>query len=64
MRSSRARIYGFYFPKKAFTPSHGTCFLLIFMGFECEGFENKAFTWVVNACEGLKNKAFTPEKRW
>ena len=41
---TRARIYAFKFPKKAFTPSHGARFLLIFKGFKCEGFEIKAFT--------------------
>ncbi len=44
----RARIYGFYFPKKAFTPSHNVRFLLIFIGFECEELDFKAFTRVVN----------------
>ena len=37
-----------YFPKKAFTPSHNVRFLLIFIGFECEGLDFKAFTRAVN----------------
>ena len=48
MHFSRARIYGFYFPKKAFTPSHNVRFLLIFIGFWCEGFVFQAFTLAVN----------------
>ena len=61
---SHARIYVFYFPKKAFTPSHGTCFLLIFIAFECEGLDFQVFTLKVNACEGLKHQAFTQESSW
>ena len=34
----------FFSPKKAFTPSHVECFLLIFMGFECEGLDFQPFT--------------------
>ena len=60
----RARVYVFDFPKKAFTPSHGTCFLLIFIAFECEGLDFQVFTLEVNACEGLKYQAFTPESHW
>ena len=60
---SRAYIYGFYFPKKVFTPSHGAHFLLIFIGFRCEGLDFKAFTRAVNAGEGLKKQAFTPGNR-
>ena len=37
--------------KKVFTLSHRACFLLIFMCFECEGFDFKAFTLGVKACE-------------
>ena len=59
MLFSRARIYGFYFPKKVFTPSHSTRFLLIFSGFECEGLDFKVFTRTVNACERWKKQAFT-----
>ena len=48
----RARVYVFDFPKKAFTPSHVVCFLLIFIGFPCEGLLFQVFTRAVNACEG------------
>ena len=41
----RARVYAFDFPKKAFTPSHVVCFLLIFIGFPCEGLLFQVFTW-------------------
>ena len=72
---ARVRIYGFYFLKKAFTPSRGVRFPLISIGFECEGLgfqsihtvpevftlTSEAFTRAVNACEGLKKQAFTPE---
>ena len=34
----------FLSPKKAFTPSHGVCFHLIFKGFKCEGLIFQAFT--------------------
>ena len=40
----RARVYVFDFPKKAFTPSHVVCFLLIFIGFPCEGLLFQVFT--------------------
>ena len=42
---TRAYIYVFYFPKKVFTRSHNARFLLIYNGFECEGFDFKVFTW-------------------
>ena len=61
MPLSRARIYGFYFPKKAFTPSHDARFRLISKELECEGLKFKAFTPRVNAGEGLKHQAFPPE---
>lgn len=48
---SRAYYYRFLFFKKVFTLSHRACFLLIFMCFECEGFDFKAFTPGVKACE-------------
>ena len=64
MPLSRARIYGFYFPKKAFTPSHDARFRLISNELECEGLKFKAFTPRVNAGEGLKHQAFTPESCW
>ena len=64
MPSSRACIYDYYFPKKAFTPSHRVSFLLIFIGFKCEGLDFKAFTPAVKACEGLKEQSFTPENLW
>ena len=62
--STRARIYGFNFPKKVFTPSHGARFLLIFKGFKCEGFEIKAFTHGKATVKGWREQAFTPKKRW
>ena len=37
-------LYAFLSPKKAFTPSHGVCFHLIFKGFKCEGLIFQAFT--------------------
>ena len=40
----RARVYVFDFPKKAFTPSHVVCFLLIFIGLACEGLLFQVFT--------------------
>ena len=40
----RARVYAFDFPKKVFTPSHIACFLLIFIGFWCEGLLFRVFT--------------------
>ena len=40
----RARVYVFDFPKKAFTPSHVVCFLLIFIVFACEGLLFRVFT--------------------
>ena len=40
----RARVYAFDFPKKVFTPSHGACFLLIFIVFACEGLLFRVFT--------------------
>ena len=40
----RARVYVFDFPKKAFTPSHIACFLLIFKVFGCEGLLFRVFT--------------------
>ena len=46
MPPSRAYIYGISFPKKAFTPSHEACFLLILNNLGCEGLKNKAFTRV------------------
>ena len=64
MRFSRARVYHFNFPKKAFTPSHSVYFLLIFRCFECEGFVFQAFTRAVNACEGFKEKPFHWKNRW
>ncbi len=51
---ARVRVYHFYFPKKAFTPSHGVRFLLIFSGSDCEGLKNKVFTQAANTCEGLE----------
>ena len=45
---SRAYIYCFYFLKKVFTPSHSVRFQLIFMGFDCEGLDFKAFTLAVS----------------
>ena len=47
-----ARVYAFDFPKKAFTPSHGACFLLIFIVFACEGFDFKVFTWAAKPSHG------------
>ena len=44
--SSRAHVYAFDFPKKVFTPSHVVCFLLIFIGFPCEGLLFQVFTRV------------------
>ena len=45
--SFRARKYTvFISSKKVFTPSHSLRFLLIFMGFDCEGLDFKAFTLV------------------
>ena len=41
--------------KKAFTPSHGACFLLIFRSFKCEGLIFQAFT---------PQKAFLPISSW
>ena len=59
---TRVYIYVFYIPKKVFTRSHNARFLLIYNGFECEGFDFKVFTWAakhshgrVNACEGWKS---------
>ena len=77
IRFLHARIYAFYFPKKAFTPSHDVRFPLISIDFECEGLgfqsihtvpeaftlTSEAFTRAVNACEGLEEQAFTPENR-
>ena len=39
-----ALLYAFLSLKKAFTPSHGVCFLLIFRGFKCEGLKFQVFT--------------------
>ena len=50
--SLRARIYVFYFPKKVFTHSHNARFLLIYKGFECEGFDFKVFTWAAKHSPG------------
>ena len=47
-----ARVYAFDFPKKVFTPSHIACFLLIFIGFWCEGFDFKVFTWAAKHSHG------------
>ena len=41
---SRAYIYVFYFPKKAFTPSPVDFFLLIFWSKQCEGLLFQTFT--------------------
>ncbi|MDD6731368.1 MAG: hypothetical protein PUE17_01745, partial [Bacteroidales bacterium] len=56
----------FYFPKKAFTPSHDVLFPLISIGFECEGlgFQSihtvpEAFTLTSEAFT-LTSEAFTP----
>ena len=49
---SRARIYAFYFPKKAFTPSRKVRCLLIFIGLECEGLDFKVFTWAAKHSHG------------
>ena len=48
----RARVYAFDFPKKVFTPSHGAYFLLNFIGFWCEGFDFKVFTWAAKHSHG------------
>ena len=48
----RAHEYAFDFPKKVFTPSHIACFLLIFIGFWCEGFDFKVFTWAAKHSHG------------
>ena len=42
----------FYFPKKVFTHSHNARFLLIYKGFECEGFDFKVFTWAAKHSHG------------
>ena len=64
MRFSRARIYRFLFFKKAFTLSHRACSLLIFMRFECEGFDFKAFTPGVKACEGIEGTGIHTGNSW
>ena len=65
MRFSRARIiYRFLFFKKVFTLSHRACFLLIFMRFECEGFDFKAFTPGVKACEGIEGTGIHTGNSW
>ena len=40
----RARVYAYDFLKKLFTPSHGACFLLIFIVFACESLRFQVFT--------------------
>ena len=65
MRFSRARIiYRFLFFKKVFTLSHRAYFLLIFMRFECEGFDFKAFTPGVKACEGIEGTGIHTGNSW
>ena len=40
----RARVYAYDFLKKLFTPSHGACFLLIFIVFACESLRFQVLT--------------------
>ena len=60
-----ARVYiRFSFFKKVFTLSHRACFLLIFMRFECEGFDFKAFTPGGKACEGIEGTGIHTGNSW
>lgn len=58
---SRAYYILFFILQKVFTLSHRSCFLLIFMRFECEWFDYKAFTPGGRLVKGLREQVFTQE---
>lgn len=61
---SRAYYIPFFILQKVFTLSHRACFLLIFIRFECEGFDFKAFTPGVKACEGIEGTGIHTGNSW